>query len=323
MKTRDDKQMISSVEFECELNMSIHANVEMVIDHITEDDVKETLIKGTKTRNDQGAGDIFNYGVIFVIADNEPCHFYVITTFKQDSKKNSYKDKAYRKRRYMKRKQEAMPCSRCGKDELGYGTYPLEVSGKILGKFNGYQCPNCGLTFYSEEDSRKIRLLFEKMRAEPMSPAELSLILLAATNKPIRGAISFMKEAFLLFKEKLKEYDVPAISPQFIPYHYGPYSFDLVDAWRILEEEGYIKIEGTKASNKESFILTPKGRKVAEKILHQLPDALRKELPSWRRGLDELGNDGILKDVYIKYTDYTDRSKIKNKVLPSGMRGRA
>jgi hypothetical protein len=54
-----------------------------------------------------------------------------------------------------------------------------------------------------------------------------------------------------------------------------------------------------------------------------LPDALKEDLRSWRRGVDELGNDGILKDVYKKYQGYTIESRIKEKVLPNWARKRA
>ncbi len=312
-----------SIEFSCELNLSLHAIHEMIVDSISEDDVKETLIMGNKTENDKGSGYVYTYGVLCVISENEPCHYYVITAFKDTSEKPSYKDKAYRRRRFMRRRASEKPCFRCGKDNLRYGTYHMEISGKDMGRFEGYQCPNCKLTFFSEESSYKIRKILEEFKVEPLTPAEISLILLGATEQPIRGAISFMKEAFLLFKEKFAEHKVPVISPQFISYHYGPYSFELVEAWRTLEEEELIERKGRASSNKESFSLTAKGKVESQRLMTKLPKALKEELPRWRRGLDELGNDGILKDVYLKYPEYTDKSKIKNKVLPHGIRRRA
>ncbi len=84
-----------------------------------------------------------------------------------------------------------------------------------------------------------------------------------------------------------------------------------------------IAIEGRRSSNKETFYLTREGGTEAKEIYDSLPEDLKKELPGWRRGLDELGNDGILKDVYSKYNEYTDKSKIKKQVLPYGMHGRA
>lgn len=223
----------------------------------------------------------------------------------------------------MRRKKKGKGCSRCGKTNLESGRYPLEISGKTYGKFEGYGCPNCGIIYFNEKSSVKIRAIIQDFHKALLDPKELSLVLLYASKEPIKGAVSFMKEAFLLFREKLRDFNVPARSPNFIPYHYGPYSFDIVEGWYNLEELGFIVIEGRRSSNKETFKLTKKGRAEAKRIYNSLPDSLKKELPQWRRGLDELGNDGILKDIYLKYPEYTDKSKIKNKVLPRGLHGRA
>ena len=303
--------------------MTTHAINEMINDHVSDVDIKETILNGEKTKNDHGGGAKYQYGVIVVVADSEPCHFYVITLWKISNKKPSYKNKPDRKRRHMKRKQKGKPCPRCGKAELTYSTYPLELSGKIYGEFDGYGCPNCGIIYFSEESSKKIREVLQSLRKPVLDPKELSLVLLYSSREPIRGAVSFMKEAFLLFKEKLQEFDVPALSPNFISYHYGPYSFDIDEAWHDLEELGLVAIEGRRSSNKETFYLTREGETEAKEIYDSLPEDLKKELPGWRRGLDELGNDGILKVVYSKYDKYTDKSKIKKHVLPYGMHGRA
>ena len=316
-------RVIPVEEFYCELNLTLEANTEMINDNVSDIDIKETILNGEKTENYRGDGAIYQYGVIVVIADSEPCHFYVITVWKNNTKKPSYKNKPYRIRRYMRRKQKEKQCPRCGKTELMYGTYPLELSGKVYGEFDGYGCPNCGLVYFSEESSKKVREVLQSLRKPVLDPKELSLVLLYSSKEPIKGAVSFMKEAFLLFKEKLREFDVPALSPNFIPYHYGPYSFDIDEAWYDLEELGLMSIEGRRSSNKETFSLTRKGAAEAKEIYDSLPEDLKEELPKWRRGLDELGNDGILKDVYLKYREYTDKSKIKKQVLPYGMHGRA
>ncbi|PXF61938.1 MAG: hypothetical protein C4B59_01545 [Candidatus Methanogaster sp.] len=310
-------------EFHCELNLTLEANTEMINDDVSDTDIKESILNGEKTENYHGGGAIYRYGVIVVVADSEPCHFYVITVWKINTKKPSYKNKPYRIRRYMRRKQRGLPCPRCGKAELTYSTYPLEISGKIYGEFDGCGCPNCGIVYFSEESSKKIREVLQSLRKPVLDPKELILVLLYSSKEPIRGAVCFMKEAFLLFKEKLQEFDVPALSPNFISYHYGPYSFDIDEAWHDLEEIGLIAIEGRRSSNKETFYLTREGKTEAKEIYDSLPEDLKKELPEWRRGLDELGNDGILKDVYLKYHEYTDKSKIKKQVLSYGMHGRA
>ena len=223
----------------------------------------------------------------------------------------------------MRRRQEGKSCPRCARAELVSGLYPLEVTEEVRGSFSGYGCPNCGIVFFVEEAAREIKQILEKADATPLDPRELSLLLLYASKEPIRGAVSFMKEAFLLFKEKLKEFRVPALSPHFIPYYYGPYSFDIVESWLDLEELGLITREGRPSTNKETFRLTKRGWEEAKRLFDSLPEELKRELPEWRRGLDELGNDGILRDVYLKYPEYTDKSKIKKDVLPRGMQRRA
>jgi len=310
-------------EFICELNITAHANYEMLVDNISEADVKETILNGTVTENVRGGGNKYQFEVVVVIADREPCHFYVITVWRINKKRPEDKEKSYRRRKFMKRKQKGKTCPRCAKAELVRGNYPLELSGKRYGEFEGYGCPNCGIVFFTEESSRRIREILKGLPRRPLEPAELLLVLLYSTGEPIRGAVSFMKEAFLLFKEKLQQFGVPALSPHFISYHYGPYSFDVVESWHELKRQGLISINGRRTTNKETFSLTERGRQEAKRIYDSLPEPLKKELPEWRRGLDELGNDGILKDVYKKYPEYTDRSKIKKNVLLEGMHGRA
>lgn len=316
-------RFISAEEFRCELNKSLEAITEMNNDNITDDDVKKTILNGDHQPSKKSSFDEYYYEAIVVVADSEPCHFYIITAWKMNSRKPNYKNKPYRKRRYMRRKKKGKYCSRCGKANLEYGTYSLEISGKNYGVLEGYSCPNCRIVYYSEKSSEKIRSIIEKLDRPPMASEELCLILLYASEEPIKGSISFMKEAFLLFKEKLKEYNVPALSPHFFSYSYGPYSFDIVEAWYNLEANGLLNTKGRRSSSKEIFYLTKKGKAEAKRIYESLPDELKKELPLWRRGLDELGNDGILKDVYLKYPDYTDKSKIKDNVLPRDMHGRA
>ncbi len=295
----------------------------MMSDNITDYDIKLTLLNGEKKKNKRGPGYKYQFEVIVVIADSEPCHFYIVTTWKTNNQKPSYKNKPYRRRRYMRRKKKGKPCTRCNKARLEFGKYPLEISGNIYGEYGGYRCPNCGIVYFTEESSEKIKEILAGFKIKPLDPIDLVLILLYSTDRSIKGAVSFMKESFLLFKEKLWDFKVPALSPHFISYHYGPYSFDIVEAWYHLENLGFLDIEGRKSSNKETFTLTEKGKEEAKKIYNKLPKELRRELPRWRRGLDELGNDGILRDVYSKYDEYTDKSKIRNEVLLYYMHGRA
>lgn len=313
---------LAKQDIRCQLSLSIHAIVEMESDNLSDADVKDAIVSGTKFDNDYGDGDKYQKGCITVIADNKPCHFNVITAWKEGGITHSPKDKNYRRNRYERRKRKEL-CSRCEKGVLHLGMYPFEISGQVIGEFEGFRCSNCGMVYFSEKSTPKIREILKKFSMRPLDPTELIFILLCSSKRPVKGAISLMKASFLLFKEKLKEFNIPAISPNYIPYYYGPYSFDIDQSLYSLEKNGLISIKGTRSSNKESFILTDKGRKEAREIYDSLPDDLKENLRSWRRGIDEMGNDGILKDVYKKYEDYTVKSGIKDKVLPKWARKRA
>jgi hypothetical protein len=294
----------------------------MGCNHIAAEDVRETIIHGEKKRNNRGPGYIYEYGVTVVIVKEKPCHCHTITVYNKEKDNNSAKDKNQRKRRYMERNGE-LACPRCESADLILGPQKYELYSNVIGEYLGLHCPNCKYTCFDEKTSEEILNAIEKSEICPITSEDLVLILLGSCNKPISGAILFMKEAFLLFEQKLKESSVPVFSPNFIPYHYGPYSFDIDEAWSDLEQLGLIKIEGRRSTSKEIFSLTEEGKEEAQKILESLPENLRKELPSWRQGLDQFGNDGILLDVYKNYPQYTDRSKIKDKVLPKTMHKRA
>jgi hypothetical protein len=66
---------------QCQLSLNAHAIIEMMNDHLSDDDVRDVIISGTQLDNDNGDGDKYQKGCITVIADNKPCHFNVITAW--------------------------------------------------------------------------------------------------------------------------------------------------------------------------------------------------------------------------------------------------
>ena len=308
---------------ECELEIRDHAIGEMIDDYINIDDVENTIINGKKTKNHRNSGWKYRLGLFEVIVDWIKCHCIVITAYNwKDGNRTSPEDKPHRRERYM-RKDLDLICPRCHKAELELGDHPFEVSDKVIGEYAGLKCPNCQLVCFDKTSYALIMENLKRSKIHPLNSHELCLLLLYATDKPIQGATIFMKEVFLLVKEKLREFDIPAISPHFISYHYGPYSFDIDEAWRTLDELGLIQIQGKKSSKNESFYLTKEGAERAKQVFDSLPEDLQRGLYDWRRGLDELGRDGILKVVYQDYDYYTDKSKIKDKVLPNWTHGKA
>lgn len=313
--------MTKDVSFKCKVQYSFHAICEMHNDIINEIDVIDVFVNGERVDVDNET--YFTDEGITVVTNVKPCHYYVITLWKGNESNNSYKDKVYRRRRYMKRKKGPTECPRCRKGNMRDGEIQLMLSEKSFGHFKGSYCPNCGISFFDASSVNEIKQVINDLGQEPLTVDEIILAWLYGKKEPVMGAISFMKQLFLFYKEKLPEFKVLALDPHFISYHYGPYSFDIVHEWKKLREDDLIAIEGKKSSNKETFILTDEGKKVAKEIFDQLPSELKYFIPNYSRGLHELGNDGILLNVYRKYPQYTDKSKIKEKVLPRDMRGKA
>lgn len=90
-------------EAPCEHAFSLHANVEMVTDRISEAEVKEAILDGERARNARGPGYKYHRGSITVVAESERCHHYIITTYRDGARSPSIKDKPYRRRRRSRR----------------------------------------------------------------------------------------------------------------------------------------------------------------------------------------------------------------------------
>lgn len=305
----------------CTLHTEFYQIFRLKCNKLETSDIRETIIGGERRNNNKGAGFIYTKGVIEVVAKWKPCHCHVITIYNKSKNNNSTKTKSQRRNKHMERDKEKT-CPRCEKADLIFESQPIEISGEAIGDFPGLGCPNCRYVCFDERTTTEIKNIISKLDICPIDPMNLVLLLLYSYEGPICGAISFMKEAFLLVQEKFNEFKIPALQPKFIPYYYGPYSFDIVESWYNLEELGLIRIEGKRSSPKECFWLTEDGREEAKEIFESLPEELQRELPAWRKGLDQLGND-ILKDVYLRYPEYLDRSRIKDEVLPKRMHRRA
>lgn len=161
-----------------------------------------------------------------------------------------------------------------------------------------------------------VQKILSKIKQENlMTLPELVLALFYAQDKPIQGMILLMKEIFLIEEEFAKEENIKVQDADFTSYKYGPYSVDVDDIVDIMEEHGLIISEGRKSSNKEIFYLTKKGKERANKAFDKLNKRQKLKLSELRKGWDQLGVDGILRLVYTKYPDYTDKSEIKQQVL--------
>ncbi|MBB6067857.1 hypothetical protein [Methanococcus maripaludis] len=139
------------------------------------------------------------------------------------------------------------------------------------------------------------------------------IMLYVYKDVPVFGRTLLFKELFLLYEKILKdENGLEVQKPEFKPYNYGPYSFDIADNLEQLEWNEYIEIEGEKRRT-QSFKLTKKGILEIEEKFEKLNPDLKEKIKILRKGCDELGTDGILKYVYTNYPEYKEKSKIKNR----------
>ena len=170
-----------------------------------------------------------------------------------------------------------------------------------------------GTVFYSFNDAEK-KLSDIKKKSRVLLLNEIILIVLAIhQNKPVYGRTMIMKQLFLLFKEIFEKFEVTCQNPKFVPYDFGPYSFELMQMIDNLAFSKQIQISGRKNSRSESFSITDQGIERVKDLLENLDPILLKEIRSQRIGWDQLGTDGILRYVYDYYPEWKENSKIKNK----------
>lgn len=157
---------------------------------------------------------------------------------------------------------------------------------------------------------RKASKIFQDLEPAKFSLHDLIMILLYAQDKPIHGRTLLIKELFLLYMRQLRN---DTQNPKFVPYRYGPYSFQLMESVNALNLSGYLQIAGRKNSKAESFTLTDKGKKIAKKIFDKLKKETKNKIIEQRKGWDQLGTDGILNYVYTHYPKYKKKSILKKR----------
>ncbi|MCD6276580.1 MAG: hypothetical protein J7J42_07570 [Thermoplasmata archaeon] len=163
--------------------------------------------------------------------------------------------------------------------------------------------------------------MLEALKKFELKISDIIILLLGITedNSPIYGRTLLVKEVFLAIQEVFSKYPIKYQDPIFVPYKYGPYSFNLIDTVETMAMQGYIIRRGKRGTRKEMFLLTKKGKKIYEEVKKKLENkypGLFEELKRKRVGWDELGTDGILKYVYQNYQRYLDKSKIYKKYEP-------
>jgi len=126
----------------------------------------------------------------------------------------------------------------------------------------------------------------------------------------VRGKLLLFKQFFVFVKEIERDLDRVA---NFIPYDYGPYSFELQNALDNLVIRQDISL--TRSGDRIDFSLTENGMKTASKIFSTIPDLKKEKMEKLRQDANNLGYNGVLRYVYARYPEFTTLSKIKHRVM--------
>jgi uncharacterized protein YwgA len=168
-------------------------------------------------------------------------------------------------------------------------------------------------------------------------------------NEPILGRTRLTKMVFLFEKEIKKEFfnNIDIKLPIFDSHNFGPFSKELFDDLNFFVSIGFIcteetsipisnveKIEiemaldddwedvGFEEAEQESvelkYLLSPQGLKyVVENIWGLFSDTQRENLKMFKQQINAISLYSLLRYVYNKYPDYTDKSIIADRYIKS------
>lgn len=189
--------------------------------------------------------------------------------------------------------------------------------------------------------------------AKKMIGADYLLLLLYLNDQePIKGAVRLTKMMFLFNKQIAKTLEGKGLEseklPDFIAYHYGPFSKDVYEQIELFAGIGFVKVTDMNIEEEMSDVddivetefidecyqgdselktennfweykITDVGKGFVEKeLLIGLTDEQRGILEAFKRKITEMPIKQILYYVYAKYPEYTEKSLIKDEVLGNG-----
>jgi hypothetical protein len=112
----------------------------------------------------------------------------------------------------------------------------------------------------------------------------------------VKGSLLLFKEFFVFVKEIKPELDVYF---KFVPYDYGPYSFQLRTNLDTLLILGLIKTERT--NDRTDYYLTEGGEQKARVLLEKIDQKTKEKITKLRQDGTKLGYMGVLSYVYARY----------------------
>jgi len=134
-------------------------------------------------------------------------------------------------------------------------------------------------------------------------------LLYVHNRKPIKGTVRIMKELFL-FKERVKLDKKVKIGEfyTFIPYDYGPCSFQVYHDLDVLKKRGDVVALERPDKHYEVYLLTEGGEYRAYRFLKSHHSSVMKTLDQVKKEVNDLPLYGLLSYVYEKYPKYAKKS---------------
>ncbi len=123
-------------------------------------------------------------------------------------------------------------------------------------------------------------------------------------NEPIEGSLKLMKEAFLLKKELGEQFRY-----NFIPYDFGPCSFQIYEDLNNLIKEGIIKEE--RNNNFSVYSIADSYEKIVASFIVSLDPKIRNSIMNVKKEFNRLSYYSIIAYVYEKYPNWTRASKFR------------
>lgn len=142
---------------------------------------------------------------------------------------------------------------------------------------------------------------------------DIVLLLLYGDNAyPIDGNTRFEKLIFLAQKEIIDKWDIIMSSPfNYQADRFGPMATEMYDEIAYLKENGMLEEFG-----KNQYRITEKGKRFVEKIIaKRVPQKIIEAIDAKKRAYDRTDLINLLRYVYEKFPDYTEKSEIRDKVL--------
>ena len=133
-------------------------------------------------------------------------------------------------------------------------------------------------------------------------------------NEPIDGRVRLMNGLFLMFKELefFKE------SYEFVPYLYGPISFDLYSDLAKLIYNGLVVDDKTKEPQAGYYYLTNEGRKKAKSLFKSLSPEVQKNIKKIKGLINQKSLIRLHNYVRSKYPEYCIEMRIgRNRKRPN------